>query len=360
VNICWKRKIVIRKRVGGRMLSMMRSRGGENRNIKAFLSRLTIESIDRTIFSFEEGISSHTALRTDFDPRRAQLACSRILRMTEKKSTAMNNVYEIPKFWINLNGLMHSSNLNIIESCITRAYCMQGALNFHYWLIDIVRGAVQRASYNTWIDKLATNVQTAINGKRTVTFNSADYLPNLTFHKVYSYAPKPFRYNQMELITSTVSSILRLWLHFPSDEASLVQLSLIDIVSSQSPSSILFLDKIWEMYATPFSTVFDVWNGRTSKGNINRSLDEFQKLFLSHPFAIAGSLENQKLEYLKTLIAKCMENSGLDSDVLIRTGYTNRCSAQHKNKQDCYQRSANDVSATVYKSESFRVLDENS
>jgi hypothetical protein len=253
-------------------------------------------------------------LPTDFDPRRAQLACSRILRMTDKSSTAMNNVYEIPKFWINLNGLMHSSNLNTIESYITRAYCMQGALVFHHWLVDIVQRAVKRSSYNTWINKLAADVEMAINQKRTVNFNSVDYLPNLMFHETYSYAPILFRYDQTELIASTVSSILRLWLHFPSDELSFIQLSLIDIISSKSLSSILFLDKTWEMYVTPFSTVFNVWNGRTSKANINSSLAEFEKQFLSHPFATVNSLEYQKLEYLQTLIAKWMGNCGLDSN----------------------------------------------
>jgi len=84
-----------------------------------------MESIDRAIFAFKEGINSRTVLPANFDPRCAQLACSRILRLTEKSSTTMNNVYNIPKFWINLDGLGHSSNLNVIESYITRAYCMQ-------------------------------------------------------------------------------------------------------------------------------------------------------------------------------------------------------------------------------------------
>ena len=234
--------------------------------------------------------------------------------MTEKSSTAINFVYEIPKFWINLNGLTLSSNLNIIESCITRAYCMQGALNFHHWLINIVQHAVKNPSHHIWIGKLTADVQKAINRGNTTTFNSANYLPNLRFHKIYSYVPKPFRYDQTDLIASTISSILRLWLHFPSDETSLLQLSLIDIVSSNSPSSVLFLDKIWEMYVTPFSKVFNVWNMRTSKANINKSVAEFQQQFLSHPFATAGSLENQKLEYLKKLIARWMENSGVDSE----------------------------------------------
>jgi hypothetical protein len=282
--------------------------------IQVFLSSLTIETVDRAILAFHEGISSCTVLPPDFDPRRAQLACSRILRMTDKSSTALNNVYEIPRFWINLNGLMHSSNLNIIESYITRAYCMQGALNFHHWLIEIVQRAVKSRSHQTWVGKLAADIEKAINQRRTVTFNSADYLPNLMFHNVYSYQPKSFRFDQTELITSTLSSILRLWLYFPSDSNSLLQLSLIDIVSSKAPSSILFLDKIWEMYVTPFSTVFNVWNMRSSKANIEKSLTTFQEQFLSHPFATAGSLEYQKLEYLKGLIAQWMGNSGLVSN----------------------------------------------
>ena len=207
----------------------------------------------------------------------------------------MNNVYDIPKFWINLDGLKHSSNLNAIESCITRVYCMQGALSFHHWLVDIVQRAVGSTSRHTWIDKLAWDVQIAINGKQTTTFNSADYLPNLMFHREYTYKPS-FRYDQMELISSTVSSIVRLWLRFPSDQFSLLQLSLLDIVASNSPSSILLLDKVWEMYATPFATVFNVWNARMAKANIDKSLAEFQEQFYSHPFANTGSLEHRKLE----------------------------------------------------------------
>jgi len=227
----------------------------------------------------------------------------------------MSNVYDIPKFWINLNGLRHSSNLNAIESCITRIYCMQGALNFHHWLVDIVQHAVESHSRQTWIEKLASDVKLTVDRKKSAIFNSADYLPNLVFHKVYTYTATRFRFDQTELVTSTVSSIVRLWLHFPSDEYSLLQLSLIDIVSSKAPSSILFLDKIWEMYTTPFATIFNIWNARTSKANIKTSLADFQTQFASHPFATAGSLEHSKLEYLSQLIYEWVESYGLDSDM---------------------------------------------
>ena len=289
-----------------------------------FLNGLTSESIDRAILAFQEGIKSRTVLPSDFDPRRAQLACSRVLRLTEKSSTAMNYVYDIPKFWINLDGLKHSSNLNIIESCITRAYCMQGALNFHLWLIHIVQLAVASSSRQTWIEKLAWDVELAVDKKQTVAFNSIEYLPNLMFHKTYSYKPGPFRYNQTEIISTTLSSILRLWLQFPSDELSLLQLSLIDIVVSKSPSSILFLDKIWEMYTTPFSTVFNVWNSRSSKANIEKSLAELQQQYDTHPFATANSLEHQKLEYLSKLISEWMGINGLDSDMPTMVSYMSK------------------------------------
>jgi hypothetical protein len=286
-----------------------------------FLKGLTVESIDRAILAFKEGIQSRTVLPADFDPRRAQLACSRILQLTEKSSTAINSVYDIPKFWINLNGLIHSSNLNIIESCITRAYCMQGALNFHLWLIDIVQSAVASSSRHTWIGKLAWDVEIAVNKKQTVAFDSIKYLPNLTYHRTYSYTPGQFKYDQTEIISTTLSSILRLWLHFPSDQISLLQLSLINIVVSKSPSSILFLDIIWEMYSTPFSTVFNVWNARTSKANIDASLAELRQQFDSHPFATVGSLEHQKLGYLSTLIADWMSinSSHLGTPVMVRS-----------------------------------------
>ena len=148
--------------------------------IEVFLTHLTIESIDRAIIAFSEGIKSRTLLPDEFDPRRAQLACSRVLRLTENSSTNKNYVYDIPKFWINLDGLMHSSNLNVIESYITRAYCMQGALNFHLWLVDIVKSAVNNSSRQPWIQKLASDVERAVNRKERVAFDSADYIPNLT------------------------------------------------------------------------------------------------------------------------------------------------------------------------------------
>lgn len=168
----------------------------------------------------------------------------------------MSSMCDIPKFWINLTGLGHSSNLNVIESCMTRVFCMQGALIFHRWLSTVIPAAVNSLSRNTWLDKLAWKVQQAIDQKQMATFNSADYLPNLAFHQVYSLKPMVFRYDATELIISVVSSIVRLWLGFPSDEFSLLQLSLIDVVTSKSLPSILFLDKLWEMYKSPFTTVF--------------------------------------------------------------------------------------------------------
>ena len=186
----------------------------------------------------------------------------------------MNNMYNIPKFWINLEGLTHSLNLNIMESCITRVFCMQGALSFHCWLSEVIPAAVDHYSCNTWLDNLASDVGDAINNKKITTFDSANYLPNLTFHHVYLHKPAQFQFNQTELIVSMVSSIIRLWFNFPPDEYSILQLSLINIVTSKLPSYVL-LDKLWDMYKSPFAMVFNKWNKKTSKIKIHKSLAIF-------------------------------------------------------------------------------------
>ena len=59
------------------------------------MNDLTVESIDWAIACFQDGIKSRAALPSDFDPRRAQLACSRIYRLTEKGSTAATSMYDI-------------------------------------------------------------------------------------------------------------------------------------------------------------------------------------------------------------------------------------------------------------------------
>ena len=68
------------------------------------------------------------------------------------------------------------------------------------------------------------------------------------------------------------------------------------------------------MYATLFSTVFNVWNTCTSKVNIDKSLAKLRQQFDSHPFATASSLEHHKLEYLSNLITEWMRINSLDSD----------------------------------------------
>ena len=283
---------------------------------EVFLNDLNIVSIDRAIACFKDGINSRSVLPNDFDPHRAQLACYRIHRLTEKGSTAMSNVNLIPKFWINLSGLAHSSNLNIVESCITRVFCMQRALSFHHWLSDIIPAAVNRRSHNTWLDKLASDVRDAILRKKDVTFNSNNYLPNLSFHQIYSLKSTSyqFRYDQTELIISITSSILRLWLGFPSDEFSILQHSIINIIISKSPLSILFLDVIWDMYKSPFTTIFNKWNKRTSKIRMKNSLERFRDQFANHPFAISGSREYRKLEYLLELITQWTEKNSMNSE----------------------------------------------
>jgi hypothetical protein len=125
---------------------------------EVFLNDLNVDSIDRAIACFKDAINSRDILPNDFDPRGAQAACYRIHRLTEKGSTALTSMYDIPKFWINLNGLVHSSNLNLMESCITQVFCMQGALMFHRWLANVIPAAVNRLSDNTWLDSLALNV----------------------------------------------------------------------------------------------------------------------------------------------------------------------------------------------------------
>ena len=135
-------------------------------------------------------------------------------------------MYNIPKFWINLDGLARSSNLNVIKSCLTQVFCMQGTLIFHHWLCDVILIAVDCLSHNNWLDKLAWNVGQAIQLKQAVTFDSVNYLPNLIFPQVYSLEPtKVFWFDQRDLVIAMVSSIVRLWLQFSSNKFSLLQFS---------------------------------------------------------------------------------------------------------------------------------------
>jgi hypothetical protein len=241
--------------------------------------------------------------------------------MTEKNSTAMAMVCNIPKFWINIDGLIKSSNLTAIESTMTRFFCMQGALKFHHWLLEIIPTAIRRTSKpthipKTWIDKLAMDVRSSILKGGSSTFRSLEYLPNLAFPREYHMTPKPFPYDD-EILTSIISSTLRCWLHFPRDEESLAQLTLLEIVSSNTPASILFLDKIWEMYRTPFSTVFNNdWDLHRSKPKLIAALKNFEKKFALHPFAIAGSLSHSKLRFLSQLISEWMQHMGNTAEVV--------------------------------------------
>ena len=231
----------------------------------------------------------------------------------------MGLVCNIPKFWINLNGLVQSSNLNAVETIMTRVFCMQGALKFHFWLLDIIPAAIKRISNPShlpklWIDRLATDVRSSIHKGGRATFHSSHYLPNLLFPREYTMEPKPFKFDDTDLLTSVISSTLRWWLSFPTDQDSLAQLTLLDIVTSKTPTSILFLDKIWEMYKTPFSTVFNKdWDMRRSKIKLTQTLANFEKQFSSHPFAKPDSLSYQKLELLSELIEQWMQIIGVDS-----------------------------------------------
>lgn len=292
--------------------------------IEVFLNGLTDDSIDRAITCFQEGLRSQkTLVDHHFDSRRAQVVCDSILRMSKTGSIATNMVYNIPKFWINLNGLVQASNLTAIETAMTRVFCMKGALKFHFWLLDIIQAAIKRISIPThsskaWIDKLVTNVRSFLRKRSGATFRSSDYLPNLAFHHEYKMEPKPFKFEDVDLLISVTSSIIRCWLSYPADQDSLAQLTLLDIVMSKSTTSICFLDKIWDMYATPFSTVFNKdWDVRKSKVKLTQALANFEQQFSSHPFATPGSLSYRKLELLSQLIQEWTTLIGAGVDLHI-------------------------------------------
>ena len=234
----------------------------------------------------------------------------------------MGTVCQIPKFWVNLDGLVQSSNLNSIESIITRVFCMQGALKFHYWLQDIIPASIKRTSKpdhipKTWIDMLTTDVRSSIHESGVAKFSSSDYLPNLVFPHVYEMTPPPFKFDNTDQLTSIISSILRLWLHFPTENDYLAQVTLLDIVTTNSPPSILFLDKIWEMYKTPFSTIFsNKWDIRRSKRKLVNALESFKERFALHPFAKKDSPSYKKLLSLSKLIYKWTQMTGVDSDTV--------------------------------------------
>jgi hypothetical protein len=283
--------------------------------LDVFINGLTADSIDRAIMCFQDAIHTRQVLPSDFDPRLAQKTCSRILELTANGSSIMDNIRRIPNFWVNLEGLAHNSNLNAVESCITRVFCMQGALSLHYWLLNVVPAAVERSSRNTWIDRLVWDVGRAFDLKKQMVFDSEHYLPNLPNPTSLPFTPPKFQYEKTEIIASTVSSIIRKWLQFPADELSLVQLSIIDIISSRSPQSVMFLDKVWETYKTPFATVFNKWDIRRSKAKLKRELEAFEEQFASHPFVTPDSLEYRKLKYLDQLIHFWMENNTSQANV---------------------------------------------
>jgi hypothetical protein len=278
-----------------------------------FINGLTEDSIDRAITCFEDAIATRKVLPSDFDPGWAQKACDGILGLTAHGTISMEDVRKLPRFWANLEGLAHNSNLNVLESCITRVFCIRGALTLHHWLLQVVPAAIKRSSRNTWIDKLVWDVRGAVDGKKSMDFDSKKYLPNLKDPHTFSFAPKTFRFDQTEILSSTVSSIIRVWLQFPVDELSLVQLSIIDIVASKSPPSVMFLDKLWETYKTPYTTFFKKWATK-SKSKIEMELKAFDKEYASHPFATPGSLEYQKLEHLDQLIHRWMGNKDGQAD----------------------------------------------
>ena len=239
--------------------------------------------------------------------------------MTKKGSTATTIVSTIPKFWVNLDGLVQSSNLNSIESTITRVFCMQGALKYHYWLMDIVPASIRRISKDnrepkTWIDKLATKVRSSLHKGGSAKFPSSEFI-TLDFPHEYKMPPKPFQYDDTDQLISTVSDILRLWLQFPKDQDYLAQLTLLDIVTTNFPPSILFLDKIWEMYRAPFLTLFNNnWDIRRSKTKLMKALDNFEKVLL--PLADTSSCLYGKLQILSDLINNWTKFSGVDSNTV--------------------------------------------
>jgi hypothetical protein len=262
---------------------------------------LTEDSIDRAISCFQDAISTRQVLPSDFDPGHAQKACDRILDLTAHGSISMEDIRKVPRFWVNLEGLAHNSNLNALESSITRVFCMRGALILHHWLLEVIPAAIKRSSRNSWIDKLVYDVGTAMDLNKSADFDSETYLPNLQHPRTFSFVPKKFRFDKKDILTSTVSAIVRLWLQFPADELSLVQLSIIDIILSKSPPSIMFLDQVWETYKTPCSTIFKKVDMLRSKSKIEAELKAFDKQYASHPFATPGSSEHQKLKFLDQL-----------------------------------------------------------
>lgn len=284
----------------------------------SFLNGLTDESIDRAMACFYEGLSSRNLLPGDFDPRRAQMACHSILRTTDNGSVATSMVNNIPRFWINITGLAQSSNLTTVETIMTRVFCMEGSLKFHYWLLHVVPAAINRTSKpnhqaKLWIDKLAVDVQTSLLLEHDASFDSSDYLPDLphvlTYKTTYT---KTRRYDNQEKLASIMTAILRLWLHFPTEDSTVAQLTLLDIFLERSLTSILFLDKIWEMYKDPIGTVFSYnWDIRRSKTKLATALANFKKRFALHPFAIINSSSYLKLQSLSDLINEWFEYAGV-------------------------------------------------
>jgi hypothetical protein len=201
-----------------------------------------------------------------------------------------------------------------IESRVSRALLMLSSSKAYSWVVSIATEAIQSPTKDTWVGRLAKDVQRQRRIRHLdptappdVAFNSKDYLPSMSnnYEATVTLNRWMLRDEEEGLRTiNIVSFIIETWLQFPTsrhqNSTYKVKCALISVITKYMPLSILLLEEVWQMYLSPYRTVIhrEKTGQRIQKPHTDKILKLFEESIQKHAMIDSTSKEHQLLQVL--------------------------------------------------------------
>ena len=262
---------------------------------------------------FESAMKAHKILKNACST--TGVLCASIISALDNQKEAIETATALSEFWKNVPDFETYVLFQAVEGRVSRALLMLSCCKAYQWVTSITTAAVKyRTNQNCWVYQLVKDVETEWSYRncdsqhpREATFHSQTYLPSLASPseaKVILRRLGMREDDQKELkLIQTVSSIIETWLQFPTSKDNKqndkVRCSIISIITTYMPHSVLLLDAVWAMFVKPYQLLIHGRpKQRISSPHTATTLKLFDKTIRKHCLIDSSSIEHRLLAVL--------------------------------------------------------------
>jgi hypothetical protein len=228
--------------------------------------------------------------------------------------------------WKQIETLNNHTAMSGVEIRMSRALIMWSSWSLFTWVQGITHHSLTTGSYlagRSWVDRVTNTVIRILRSnvlqetRPAWSLSSTDYLPNIPaaiFCCKHSKLSKYATDNEIgQHALDIVTSAIRFWLNFPSDELHLFQFTFIDTVLNFGHHNLALLEEVWNVFQNPAKELLRGGRRRTKGMRMETVFAGFKERLIAHPISDIGSQQHACLQRLteKFDLFQCQAEIGI-------------------------------------------------